>query len=69
MDLLKPEDLERNRQVIVAGYGWQYLEDRRLANIPLKFTKMHMFMEKIVDLNETILFFEKYTKICTGRFS
>ena len=70
MDLLKKEDLERNRQVIGVGYGQQYEGDARDQR-SLKFTRLYTFMfeEPILDLNITIFSHDNNSKICRGRSS
>ena len=66
MDLLKPEDLERNSNVIIAGYGLQYEGDSRGVKRPLVFTRSNMYMEEGKDLNLTIFFKNPYIKTCKG---
>ena len=69
MDLLKPEDVERNSQVIAVGYGLENEADKRKIDRPLKFSRLNMFMEPDVDLNITIAFSDINTIICPGRSS
>ena len=67
MDLFRLEDVERNSQVIVAGYGKQYEDDDRGIKKTLKFSRMNMFLREGYDLNITIFFDDTYTKTCKGR--
>ena len=69
MDLLKKEELERNSQVIVVGYGEQYEGDERDER-SLKLTRLNMFMTDnvpLLTLNITILSHDSNSKACKGR--
>ena len=66
MDLLRPDDLERNKQLIVAGYGRQEEEFKRNFEVPLKFSKQNVYMEHIDVLNKTIYHGARYSKTCQG---
>ena len=69
MDLLTREDVERNDQVIVPGYGLEYEGDKQNFEKTLKFVTMHIVRMEDMDLNMTIQFSEQYKKICAGRSS
>ena len=68
MDLLKEEDISRNKQVIGVGYGWRYENDPGISR-PLEFTRLNMFMMPNLDLNVTIFSSDPYAKTCHGRSS
>ena len=64
MDLLKPDDVTRNEQVIVAGYGITYELDKRKAERDLRFTRQNMFMNPSRGLNITIFYKAPYARTC-----
>ena len=66
MDLLKPDDIEKNSQVIVTGYGITYELDQSISERELRFTRLNMFMEQ--SLNMTIYYRAPYTKVCGGMY-
>ena len=65
MDLFKLEDLVRNSQVIISGYGQQYEGGGYITN-HLKFIRLNMFINELVSLNTTISYTDPYTKTCPG---
>ena len=66
MNLLKQEDVKRNKQVIAVGYGKEYEKDTRRSSRPLKFTKLNIFSLPGLDLNVTITSDDPHTKTCRG---
>ena len=66
MDLFKPEDLERNSQVIVAGYGLTHDKDERKGERDLRFTRLNLFINKSQGLNQSIYYKTPHTKACSG---
>ena len=67
MDLFRLEDLERNSQIIVPGYGLQYQADVDDASRRLQFTRMNMYIKnESISLNITIYYKNTYSNTCKG---
>ena len=66
MDLLKKEDIEKNRQVIVAGYGVTFQLDKRKAEKDMRFTRLNIYMSKSLGWNITFFYSAPYSKTCMG---
>ena len=66
MDLLTREDVKRNKQVILAGYGMQYASDNMTTSRDLRFIRQEMLVNKTDELNKTIAFMGPSSIACPG---